>query len=108
VRKRVANLAISVMLLSGVPGMSSGDEILRDPTRPYAASEGGVAAAPRFLVNAIIVSSERRVAIVNGQRVVIGESVHGATVVAIEKDQLTLEKDGERITARLSHGAPRQ
>jgi hypothetical protein len=97
-----------MLLLTSIPGMSFGDEILRDPTRPYVASAHGPASPPRFLVNAIIVSSERRVAIVNGQRVVIGESVHGATVVAIEKDQLTLEKDGERITARLSHGTPGQ
>jgi len=102
VLKRRQIAAILVLLLGSAPAMSIADEILRDPTRPYVPHVPGVAAAPRFVVNAIIVSAERRVAIVNGRRVSIGGSVNGATVVSIAKDQLVLEQDGERITIGLN------
>lgn len=96
------------LLLIGFCDVSLGDEILRDPTRPYIASEYITAATPRFVVNAIIVSAERRIAIVNGRRVSVGGSVGGATVIVIEKDHLILEKDDERITAGLNSGVSRQ
>ncbi len=107
-REQLRILTIIVLMLTSFSGLSIGEEILRDPTRPYVASERRVVATPRFAVNAIIVSSERRVAIVNGRRVGIGGSVDGAIVITIEKDHLILEKDGKRITAALNDGASRQ
>ena len=107
-RERLRRLTMIMLTLTCVSGVSFGDEILRDPTRPYVASEGSVAGTPRFAVNAIIVSTERRVAIVNGRRVGVGAVVDGATVIAIEKDHLILDKDGKRITAGLNNGASRQ
>ncbi len=97
-----------VATLCGLSGLTYGQEVLRDPTRPYVVSERVAVAAPRFKVNAIIVSADRRVAIVNGQRVVTGGSVNGAKVITIEKDHLILETNGERITAALNDRASRQ
>jgi MSHA biogenesis protein MshK len=108
VRERFGNLPIIVLLLTSLSGPSLGEEILRDPTLPYLASEHIAVTTPRFAVNAIIVSSDRRVAIVNGRRVGVGGSVDGATVIAIEKDHLILEKDGKRITAALNDRASRK
>jgi hypothetical protein len=108
VREQTRNLAIVVLMLTCVASMSLADGFLRDPTRPYKASESFTAASPRFAVNAIIVSADRRVAIVNGRRVGVGGSVDGAKVISIEKGQLVLEKNGKRITAGLNDGAPRQ
>ena len=105
---RLVNLSLSALALAIIAGPVFGDEILRDPTRPYVASKSRVVAAPRFAVNAIIVSAERRVAIVNGRRVAVGDSVAGARVIVIEKDHLFLEKDGKRIRATLNDGASRQ
>lgn len=105
---RLVNSLLMVLLLVAIPGASFGDEILRDPTRPYVAGKNVTAATPRFTVNAIIVSAERRIAIVNGRRVAVGGSVDGATVIAIEKDHLLLEKKGERIRAALNDGSPRE
>ncbi|MDH3614702.1 MAG: general secretion pathway protein GspB [Gammaproteobacteria bacterium] len=107
-RKRITNLTILVLLLTGFSALSHGGEMLRDPTRPYVPYALGTADAPRFAVNAIIVSSARRVAIVNGRRVSVGGSVDGATVITIEKDHLILEKDGERITAGLNERPSRR
>lgn len=104
-REGIRNLAIVVLMLTAT-NVCLG-EPLRDPTRPYRASAATTMASPRFSVNAIIVSADRRVAIVNGRRVGIGGSIDGATVISIEKDELVLAKDGRRITARLRDGEPR-
>lgn len=99
--------AALMLLVALTSGIARAEEPLRDPTRPYTAAERVRTAAPRFVVNAIIVSPERRVAIVNGRRVAVGGSIGGATVVAIERDQLILDLGGKRITAALNEGASR-
>lgn len=92
----------AVVTLTLISGLCLADEALRDPTRPYTAVEARAAGAPRFVVNAIIVSDDRRVAIVNGRRVGVGSSLSGAQVISIDKDQLVLEINGKRVTARLN------
>ena len=105
--RRTILLTALALLLTGGADLAAAEEALRDPTRPYSPLQGSRAAAPRFVVNAIIISPERRVAIVNGRRVTVGGSLGGATVVAIKKDELILEIGGKRITARLNDGAMR-
>lgn len=107
-REALKNLAIVSTLLCGLSCPAFGQEQLRDPTRPYAVKQRLAVAAPSYKVNAIIVSADRRVAIVNGQRVVAGGSVNGATVIAIEKDRVILEKGGKRLTTTLNDRASRQ
>jgi type II secretory pathway component PulC len=105
VRDAIKNLGVVVLMLTATSVCLG--ESLRDPTRPYKASAVTTTTSPRFVVNAIIVSADRRVAIVNGRRVGIGGSIDGATVISIDKDELVLTKDGRRITARLHDGGPR-
>lgn len=93
--------ALSCYLISS---NASGAE-LRDPTRPYRAVAPGASVPAGFSVNAIIISAERRVAIVNGRRVGIGGVVDGARIVEINRDHLILQKDGKRITAALRNKA---
>lgn len=102
------NVLAVIALLVIASSSCFADEVLRDPTRPYAANVPGKTITTRFMVNAIIISTERRVAIVNGRRVGVGASVHDATIVAIEKDHLVLERNGKRIVARLNDGASRR
>lgn len=106
--KSTRHLAAIALALLSASGTCLADEPFRDPTRPYTAAERRVASSPRFVVNAIIVSDERRVAIVNGRRVSVGSSLGSATVIAIEKNQLILEIGGKRITAGLNEGATRR
>jgi len=104
-RKPLIALAL---ILVFAHGSVLSDELLRDPTRPYTAKERSRTSMPRFVVNAIIISPERRVAIVNGRRVAVGGSLGGATVVAIDKDQVIVEIGGKRITAGLNERAMRR
>lgn len=106
--RQAARIISAALLLALTPGLSQADGPLRDPTRPYSETQGTYASPPRFVVNAIIISPQRRVAIVNGRRVVVGDTVGGATVIAIEKKQLLLELGGKRITAGLNAGATRR
>ncbi len=74
----------------------------RDPTRPYTPPVAVRAAvAKSFVVNAIFVSSRRQIAVINGQRVAVGDVVDGATVTRIEKHEITLDANGREVTATL-------
>lgn len=107
-RKSMTSLAMLLILLAMAPEAVLADEALRDPTRPYSPVKGFRASSPAFVVNAIIISPRRRVAIVNGRRVAVGGSLDGATVIAIEKDHLILDAGGKRIRAGLNKGATRR
>jgi len=58
-------------------------------------------ARPDFRLNGIIYSSARPSAIINGQRVNVGDEVDGATVAAIKPTTVTLEINGQRKTYTL-------
>lgn len=104
--KRAFNLAVAFFLC--VPGAATADTDFRDPTRPYRVSAPVSQAPQRFVVNAIIVSDDRRVAIVNGKRVGEGQSIAGATVVAITKDAIRLDVDGREQILELRRSRKRQ
>ena len=114
-RNHYSILTVLVALLFG-PLLASGQELLRDPTRPYSAkpvatTATGTATATGvtgFRVTAIFTSKERRIAVVNGQRVGEGDLVDGATVVEILADALRLNVKGKAITTRVLPNGFRQ
>jgi HD-like signal output (HDOD) protein len=53
-------------------------------------------AQPEFRLNGIIYTVTRPAAIVNGQTVYVGDRVSGATVVGIDRTQVTLQINGQR------------
>ena len=109
--RRYSILTVAAVLLFG-PLLANGQETLRDPTRPYNARPvvastggGGGKVTSSFRVTAIFTSDMRRVAVVNGQRVIEGDQVDGATVVEILANSLRLNHGGKAITRRvLPHG----
>ena len=92
---RSPGLALAVLLLGAVA--RAGDAV-PDPTRP----EGAGAAAPaettgRLELRAVLIGSLRRVAVINGRAVGVGDRVDGAEVLAIEPGQVRIRAaDGER------------
>ena len=110
-RSRYSMVTVSALLLFG-PLLTGGAELLRDPTRPYAAAPVAAtrkpARAAAFSVTAILLSQKRRVAIVNGQRVSEGDQVDGATVVEILADGLRLNLHGKEFMTRLLPDALRK
>jgi hypothetical protein len=55
---------------------------------------GAVVARARFVLTAVLISSERRVAIVNGKPYQLGARVDGAEIVAIEPQAVRLREHG--------------
>ena len=98
-------LALAALLLAGP---SAAVETLRDPTQPWVPPQAVeyAAPAPRYAVSAIFVSSARSVAILNGRRVGVGDEIEGARVVAIRRDAVTLEVDGEQLSLRPTGAVP--
>lgn len=92
-----------IAFLAGTP--ASVAEMASDPMRPDDLRVQSPAASPVFRVNAIIVSAERRIAIVNGRRVRVGDSVGDATVVAISKTEVVLDIDGDHQSLQVHNGA---
>lgn len=56
----------------------------------------------RYAVDTIVVSPERRIAVINGQSVKVGDRVDGAKVMRIDPDAVTLDRNGSRITVSLA------
>lgn len=102
-RTPLACIFLVPLLAAALPGFAQ--EILRDPTRPYSAPVPLEVSPARFEVNAIINSDKRRLAIVNGRRVGVGDEIDGATVLAISKSDIVLEIDGQEQTLTLNRGA---
>jgi MSHA biogenesis protein MshK len=100
VHNAYSKLTLSALLLIA-PLLTNGAESLRDPTRPYSARPLVSANAVAFTVSAVFVSSERRVAIVNGRRVTEGDRVDGAIVVKILLDSVRLDINGKQLTTKL-------
>ena len=95
--QRAAALLLGLFALSGAVGK----ETLRDPTRPFSQQLSTRSPQQKFELQAVFRSADRRVAVVNGRRVVVGDKVDGATVIAIAADSLSLEYRGARLTTRL-------
>lgn len=85
----------------------AGAEELEDPTRPGAAAAQPVATPPtepQWTLSSTLISDQRRVAVINGQRVRAGETVDGAQVIRIEGGSVTIAVDGDQRTLRLGPG----
>lgn len=82
-------------------------QALRDPTRPpgIAATkiraDGAETPKGELRLQSVLVSPERRAAIISGQVVKLGESVQGYRVVAIGEGEAVLRKGGQSRTLRL-------
>lgn len=79
---------------------------LADPMRPALGLAAPVAEQPVEKINgwrlsSTLVASGRRVAVVNGRVVGVGDRIDGARVVAIQAREVLLTNDGSRITLRL-------
>lgn len=90
---KLLTLSIVGFLLLCLPLAQAG---LVDPTRPPGVSSAKPAgpAKPRWVLNSTLIAPQRRVAIINGQRVVRGDKVNGATVIGIDAGGVLLRKNG--------------
>lgn len=90
-------LAVACMALAS----AAVAQALRDPTRPPAMSAKGAAGKIErsgWILQSVLISPERRYAIINGEVVQLGGSIAGAELVAIAEERVTLRtQEGLRI-----------
>ena len=76
-------------------------QALRDPTRPRAASAKemtGRTGQSGWILQSVLISPERRYAIINGEVVAVGGSIAGAELVAVAAERVTLRTaEGLRV-----------
>jgi hypothetical protein len=103
---------VSGLALLVCAAVAAAEELpVRDPMRPFAAAPamGGDARSavtgPRFVLTAVIVAAERRVAIVNGEPRLLGDTVAGAEIVAIEANAVRLDEGGNELVIPLGRRA---
>ena len=101
-----------VAMLAVVCGPAAGGE-LRDPTRPSylpAETASRTASAPSWRLESIIVSANRRLAVINGRVVGVNDRINAARIVEILPYEVHLEYKGEirrisLVPTRVKHPA---
>jgi hypothetical protein len=113
IHKRVLIAAVLLpgLLSTVVRAASLDDELLVDPTAPLFADAAPVTAGGnllpvlagfvRYELSSILIREEDRVAVVNAQRVRVGDSIGSARVTAINPGSVTIRVDGEQQTLQL-------
>ena len=88
-------------LICAVTASTAATQTLRDPTRPPAVSAKGAAGRIEqagWILQSVLISPERRYAIINGEVVRLGGSIAGAELVAITEGRVTLRtQEGLRL-----------
>jgi MSHA biogenesis protein MshK len=80
---------------------------LVDPTRPPQVREGDVELTPEgvfqptYVLSSILISQERRIAIVNGVRVKPGDAIGNGRVLEISPRGVRIDSDGEVLELKL-------
>lgn len=95
--KRTLVLVLSMIAVCA----HASDAGLRDPMKPFSKAAEIKRGQTMMVVNAIFVSDRRRLAIVNGQRVRVGESINGMRITDIQSDHVTLSRSGNSYTLHL-------
>jgi MSHA biogenesis protein MshK len=98
--KRSASLLCVVCL-----GFSAVSPALNDPTRPTDHAlffgTGQSASSAQWVLQSILLSSDRRIAVINGTRVREGDRLGSAKVVRIADSHVLLKTGGTTLTLRL-------
>lgn len=82
-------LALAVL---AAPASAADGGPMPDPTRPPAvAATGAPAASGTLVLQSVLFAPDRRVAVISGMPMVEGDRVHGHRLVAIGRDQATLD-----------------
>jgi hypothetical protein len=96
-----------LLALLPIYGVAAEDLPLQDPTLPYEqaqtpAARGSV--SRRLELTAVLISSQRRIAVINGKFYREGEHVDGAQITRIEPESVGLRRGSEEMEVRLNTG----
>ena len=107
--KGVALAAVLTFAIGAVGAARTEEKPVRDPMRPFGAVSvnGGAPAVNgrRFALTSVLIAPTRRVAVVNGEPLQLGDVVDGAEIVAIEPGTVRLRENGTELVLSLSRRA---
>ena len=72
-----------------------------DPTRPATFTPSTASPAGRPRLESVLIAPDRRIAIISGQRVQVGDRIYGAEVVSITEGAVVLRSGQESETLAL-------
>ncbi len=103
-RRLAAGSCLACLL--GLAAQAATPENLPDPTRPPAAlgEAGATAVASGPVLQSVLISPGRRVAVISGQTVQVGDKVGDARVARITEGEAVLVRDGKSQTLKLFPG----
>lgn len=104
---RVLALALAVLVVAAGAAARAADAPLKDPMQPYqpVPSDAQGAVEQPFRLTGVLVSDTRRVAVINGKRLGVGERIDGAEVTRIDPKRVELRRGGEPLVLRLTASA---
>ena len=107
--QRLIGLALSSALLAASPETLA--QALGDPMRPPAeasssssGARGEAQGGTSSRLQSVLISPGRRVAVIDGRTVGIGERVGDATLIGIAESEVTLQRGAERQSLKLHPG----
>ena len=101
----MSRLIGSLLLLVLVAPAEAQVAPLRDPMQPHrpVATSGAQRSAPnRFELTAVLVSSDRKIAVINGSFHREGDWINGAQITRIELQAVHLQRGSEETVVRLN------
>jgi MSHA biogenesis protein MshK len=102
----------NIILLLGVIAigwsLSLSAATLRDPTKPEDLVIEGSKNSDELQLNAIIISPERQIAIINNQILHVGDQINNAKVISIIPNTVQLEGSSGKITLFLLNQSIKQ
>jgi hypothetical protein len=97
---RIPPIFLALLLLAATAAVLAAEAPVRDPMQPFAAVAGDAAVArgeAGYALTAVLISSARRVAVLNGRLYREGDRIDGAEIARIEPSAVHL-KQGDRET----------
>lgn len=110
--RRAASIVLTGCLAACLAGLGAGmpawSQTLTDPTVPPPEARLGAdptasavgASGPR-LQSVLLGNQGRRVAVIDGQSLQVGDKIHGATLVTVERDRVVLQHGRARQVLKL-------
>lgn len=98
-----ALVVVFVLLMISLQSLANSEITLRDPTAPV----GGFVRTetrPQLELNAIVYSSGRKLAIIDGREMKEGDSARGIKILRIMESSVLVEQNGIKRSLRLHSG----
>ena len=97
---------LAICFFAGVASVA-GNAQLADPMRPAMRSPqaaAGVAAPVRLA--GIVIANSRKLALIDGEFLEEGQRIHGVRIVRIERETVTVSRDGQIFVLRPESAVP--